>query len=332
MIRLSSTSRQPVREAWTLERLNAELTINLGMAIDRSTHGSYTSALNSYITFCRLHGFDIEPTPRTLALYVTFQSTYINPKSVDLSLSGIANQLETHFPEVRATRKCALVARALQGAKRRFGVPTHRKLPLTRANLLHVLASYGPTPPHDDLLFLTQLFTGTTCLMRLGELTWPDTLALRDYRKVSMRPSVERLPEAFSFWLPGHKADHFFEGNRLLILKSSTETYRLFASYLSSRDGFFRSRPELWLRANGTIPTRTWFITRLRHFFPNSIAGQSMRAGGATALAECGTAPMLIQAAGRWTSETFNRYVRKNPFLFEALLSGSAPHSSPLNF
>ena len=47
-----------------------------------------------------------------------------------------------------------------------------------------------------------------------------------------------------------------------------------------------------------------------------------MRAGGATALAEAGVAPNLIQTAGRWTSETFMRYVRKNPFLFEALLIG----------
>jgi len=70
-------SRQPVREAWTLARLNAELTINLGMAIDRATHDSYSSALNSYLTFCRLHSLDIEPTQRTLALFVTFQSAHI---------------------------------------------------------------------------------------------------------------------------------------------------------------------------------------------------------------------------------------------------------------
>ena len=186
MIDLSPTSRQPIQEAWTLEQLNAKLTINLGMAIDRSTHGNYTSAANSYITFYCLHGFDIEPTPHTLALYVTFQSNYINPKSVDTYLSGIANQLESHFPQVCTSRKSVLVAHALQGAKQRFGVSTHRKLPLAKANLLHVLTAYGPIPKHDDLLFLTQLFTGTNCLMRLGELTWPDALALQDYRKVSM--------------------------------------------------------------------------------------------------------------------------------------------------
>jgi hypothetical protein len=161
--------------------------------------------------------------------------------------------------------------------------------------------------------------------MRLAELTWPDKLALRDYRKVTMRHSVEQLDNSFSFWLPGHKADQYFEGNRLFIRHSSTETYNLFDSYLNSRDNLFQARPDLWLRSNGTIPTRTWFIHRLQHFFPNSIGGQSMRAGGATALAEAGVAPSLIQAAGRWSSDTFNRYVRKNPFLFEALLTGRAP-------
>lgn len=322
---MSSSSRQPRREAWTLERLNAELTINLGMAIDRSTHANYTSALNSYLTFCRLHGFDIEPTQRTLALYVTYQSSYINPSSVDTYLSGICNQLETHFPTVREARKSALVSRALQGAKRRFGVPTHRKLPLTHHNLLSALAVFNGNPTHDGLLFTTQLFTGTDCLMRLGELTWPDSVALRDYRKVTMRHTVQLLPDAISFWLPGHKADTIFEGNRLYIRASSAHTYALFKSYLTSRDHLFRARPELWLRSDGTIPTRSSFMKHLRRLFPTSYAGQSMRAGGATALAEAGASPQLIQAAGRWTSETFNRYVRKNPFMFTALLTGRAP-------
>ena len=329
MIQISRSSRQPERQAWTMERLNAELTINLGMAIDRSTHNSYSSALNSYLTFCRLHNLDIEPTQRNLALYITFQSTFINPKSVDSYLSGIANQLESHFPDVRTARKSMLVSRALQGAKRRYGVPTVHKLPLIRDNLITIFTAYQPNPSHDDLLFTSQVLTGFDCLMRLGELTWPDAVHLRDYRKVTMRHSVEFMVNAASIWLPGHKADQYFEGNRLVIRKGPfPDTYACFRDYLSSRDSLFRLRPELWLRADGTIPTRSWFIKRLRHFFPSAIAGQSMRAGGATALAEAGTAPHLIQTAGRWTSDTFNRYVRKNPFLFEALLIGrSSLHS-----
>ena len=93
-------SRQPHREAWTIDRLNTELTINLGLAIDCSTHESYSSALNLYITFCHLYDFDIEPTQCMLAYYVTFQSSHIDPKSVDSYLSSICNQLKSHFPKV----------------------------------------------------------------------------------------------------------------------------------------------------------------------------------------------------------------------------------------
>ena len=72
-------SRHPPQEAWTIDWLNSELMINLGLAINHSTHESYSSTLTLYHTFCHLHGFDIEPTQCTLAYYVTFQSSYINP-------------------------------------------------------------------------------------------------------------------------------------------------------------------------------------------------------------------------------------------------------------
>ena len=107
-----------------MEQLNAELTINLGMVIDCSTHNSYTSTLNSCLTFCHMHNLEIEPTPCNLVLLITFQSTIINLKSVDSYFSGIANQLETYFCDVWAACENNLVTHPLQGAK-------HRKRRLT---------------------------------------------------------------------------------------------------------------------------------------------------------------------------------------------------------
>ena len=49
-----------------------------------------------------------------------------------------------------------------------------------------------------------------------------------------------------------------------------------------------------------------------------------MQVGGATSLAESGVALNLIKVAGRWTLETFNCYVQKNPVLFKALLVGQS--------
>jgi len=99
---------------------------------------------------------------------------------------------------------------------------------------------YGLNPKHDDLLFTTQLAVGTTCLMWLAELTSPDKILLRDYRKVSMCHLVEILPDGLSFWLLGHKADKIFEGNRLIVHKGgSPDTHAHFSKYLTSCDARF---------------------------------------------------------------------------------------------
>jgi hypothetical protein len=67
MISLSVSSRQPAQLPWSTERLVHKCAIALGMVIDESTLSNYTSALNSYITFCRLHDRPIEPTRDTLS-------------------------------------------------------------------------------------------------------------------------------------------------------------------------------------------------------------------------------------------------------------------------
>jgi hypothetical protein len=51
--------------------------------------------------------------------------------------------------------------------------------------------------------------------------------------------------------------------------------------------------------------------------------------GGATRLAELGAAPDLIQAAGRWSSETFKIYIRKNPVILQAMLFGRPTFQDP---
>ena len=325
---ISRTARQPHREPWTIERLNYECSILLGMSIDHSTSASYSSALNSYLTFCKSHGLPVEPTPQTLSYYTTFQCYHINPKSVDSYLSGICNQLEPYFPDVRQHRKSALVNRTLAGAKRYRGTPTKRKSPLTVANLLTVANDLAPSTLHDDLLFNALLNTGFTGLLRLGELTWPDKITLRDYKKLTMRHTLQWTPTEYSFWLPTHKADTTFEGNRIVIKKiaGAPDPHPIMAEYVTSRDTLFPFHPQLWLRSNGSIPLRSWFIKRLRHYFTAEIAGQSLRAGGATAMAEAGAEPQLIKGAGRWSSNAFERYIRKNPVVLHALILSRSSH------
>lgn len=334
MIRTSVEARQPRRAAWPIERLIHERSINLGLALDNSTNQSYSSAFNSYLTFCDLHHLALEPTVDTLSLFVTFMAAHINPRSVDNYLSGVCSLLEEFYPEVRANRHSRLVSCTLRGAKRRYRVPVNRKLPLSRADLESTVASLSTTPVHDDLLFIAMLFDGFYGLLWLGELVWPDNSLLQTFEKVTLRTSVVIAETYHSFVLPWHKSDVHFEGSTIVVQRSeSADPQRCFLSYIASRDKLFPFNSFLWLCNNGSIPTRKWFISRLRGFFPDSISGHSLRAGGATSLAASGVPADRIQAMGRWSSDSFRIYIRKNPALLHALLfNGRSIHDSVTTF
>ena len=167
-----------------MEHLVNERSIALGYSLDASSFGAYTSALNSYLTFCNLHNLPVDPTPDTLSFYVVFLSTYIKPDSVNAYLSGICRQLEPFFPDVRRNRKSMLVSRTLTGCMRRFGTTVTRKTPLSHANLLFVIDSLVSNPSFDDILFIALLLTAFHALMHLGELVFPDKKSLRNYHKI----------------------------------------------------------------------------------------------------------------------------------------------------
>ncbi|THH17648.1 hypothetical protein EW146_g3202 [Bondarzewia mesenterica] len=175
----------PLQEAWTRERLERERAIAISFTLERSSQSAYTSSLNSYISFCHLHGFLLDPTPDTLSFYVV-----------------ICHQLEPFFPHVRTVRKSSLVIRSLRGCKKRMGSSPNRKQPLMRTDLVSLLTHYAESRDHDDLLFLALLTTGFHALMRIGELVWPDNRNHRDWRKVILRQSVHILPNGFEFFLP----------------------------------------------------------------------------------------------------------------------------------
>ncbi|KAF7299103.1 RNase H domain-containing protein [Mycena indigotica] len=302
MITPTIPSRQPIREAWTHERFERELAVALNASIDISSAHTYGSALNSWIEFCRINQFPTEPTEKTLAFFVVYR-------------------FDTHQPQLCRLIfvRSVLVSRALKGCKRIHGQAVKRKDPLTLGHLRTAIDRLPAIPTHDDLLFLAILLSGFHALHRLGEMTMPDNPKLRNPRKYTKRESVTLNAESYEYWLPAHKADVAFEGNRIIIADQAALKY--FLLYLDSRDRLLPFNPYLWARENGQVPPRAWFIKRLKHFFPNpNIAGQSLRAGGATHLAEDGALPHIIQAAGRWSSEAFQVYLRKHPTVLHGLL------------
>ena len=187
---------------------------------------------------------------------------HIKPSLVDSYLSGICNKLESFHPDVWKNHWHQLITKTLHGCKKLHTVPTTRKRPLSRAELADLQPQYMSSSRHDDLLFFVILLVGFHSLMWLGELVSPDSKTLQDFQKVTKCNTVELLPEGFAFFLPGHKANKFFEGNRVLLQHNSggDDPDRPFRKYLQSCNKLFPFHPQLWLRANGSVPTCGWFI------------------------------------------------------------------------
>src|SRR5260370_30783459 len=96
-----------------------------------------------------------------------------------------------------------------------------------------------------------------------------------------------------------HKADRLFEGSTVVLEQrcSDLDPVSLFNGYLSSCDKLFPLLPKLWIRRDGQVPTRSWFIHHLNTFFPNdNVAGHSLCSGSATALTIAVTPLEHIQA------------------------------------
>ncbi|RDB29637.1 hypothetical protein Hypma_015137 [Hypsizygus marmoreus] len=192
---------------------------------------------------------------------------HIKPTSVASYLSGICQQLEPYFPEVHHIRKSSLVSRTLAGCQCLRAVLTTRKCALTIDDLDHVVHHYSSSTDHNDRLFVAQLLTSFFALMRLGELTYPDNPKLRDDRKVIKITSVTIADDQYKFFLPGHKADKFFEGNTIIIRRQDSlhDPFKNFSLYILSRQTRFPLSSKLWLTAAGRVPTRSFFITRGPH-------------------------------------------------------------------
>ncbi|XP_006458838.1 hypothetical protein AGABI2DRAFT_40469, partial [Agaricus bisporus var. bisporus H97] len=254
-------------------------------AWDVSTRQVYRSHLKSYLIFVYSHDLDPEPNETTLALFVAYMSQYIKPSSVESYLTGIAHYLAPYYPKVYNWRTAQIVHQTLQGCKKLYNTPIQRKRALTLHDLSLITSYFDTSDNYDDRLFIAILLIGFYGLLRLGELVYPNDIRLDNTRKMVHRDTLTLVASSLQFQLPYHKADRYFEGNVVLIRRNSgiTDPIRAMARYIVLRDHKFARYNDLWVREDG----------------------HSLRSGGATFLAERGVRLDIIQALGRWSSDTF---------------------------
>ncbi|KZT25778.1 hypothetical protein NEOLEDRAFT_1156171 [Neolentinus lepideus HHB14362 ss-1] len=296
-------SFEPPQDAWTIEQLCYEWSVALSFALNQSSKLSYTSALNSYIKFCKMHSFPIEPvflvvvvccSLSLVSFYVMYMPAHIKPHG-----------LESYFPEVQQVQKIQLVLRTLCGCKWHYSQPVSCAQPISLADMQVIYDTLHLSNGHNDKLFLTLLFTGFHALMSLGELVSLDNPALRDFWKMSPWNTVAIDGSDYCFTLPTHKTN-LFKSNVILVQSSNNEPnpvqiFNLPTSY----------HPQLWLQDDGSVP--------LQHFFPK-MTGHALCCSGATLLTMNGVSPENIHHMGRWSSSAWEAYVHKHPILLQAFI------------
>ena len=105
----------------------------------------------------------------------------------------------------------------------------------------------------------------------------------------------------------------------LFYAQESADPVSLLQEFVRRRDKLHGVRRALFLRADGSHPTRAWFDSKLFSFVDKSFGGHSLRAGGATFYASLGLSESVIMALGRWSSEAWKIYIRDNPSVRAAL-------------
>ena len=143
------------------------------------------------------------------------------------------------------------------------------------------------------------------------------------------------LPNAYAFLLPHHKGDLVFKGNCVICrrITGAPDPLCVMGKYIDAWGCLYPLHLQLWLQSDGSSPVCTRWISQFQCFFPDSnLAGQSVWAGGATALAEAGAVPNLIMGSRQWTLAAWTSYVQKNSVLLHILLLAWTTHLQPLAF
>ncbi|KAF7761840.1 hypothetical protein Agabi119p4_9832 [Agaricus bisporus var. burnettii] len=241
---------------------------------------------------------------------------FIKASSIPSYLSGVVFCLCPLYPEITHIRHDDHIRLVLRGLLRQHGSNINCKQPISFTDLDKLFTTY-PHKSYDNQLFLTMLTVGFFGLLRLGELADSNDVRLINRCKTIQHKSLYFTASSAGFILPASKTDRFFAGNKVIVKSNHhhNDPVQAVRLYVNQHDQPFPNLPWLWLTSQGIPPTRSWFLNCFHLHFDTRYRGHSMRAGGATLLAQHGVPFHVIQAIGRWSSETFLIYIRTHPSL-----------------
>jgi hypothetical protein len=192
---------------------------------------------------------------------------------------------------------------------------------------LRAMLRWGKWSEYDEALYTALLTIGVFGLFRVGELTSPTTTTFD--RDEALRFSDITLgaddvgDEFLDVRLRASKTDVCRRGVTIRMYATGQRdlcpvaAFRRFARR-RTKLGFSRDSPA-FCKATGKFVTRDDVskaiktLARLAGYDPTHFVTHSMRAGGATTMAQLGYDASIIKLFGRWRSDCFTEYIKIAP-------------------
>ena len=287
-----------------------------------STAKKYLGAFCRWKIWASKHKFDILPAEvHHVSLHLQYLADSTNSKSaVEETSNALAWVHGT--PRLSSPTSSIFVKATLEGLQRRLARPSIKKTPVTISMLSEIVQDAKKSVSLSDLRLTTACLLAFAGFLRFSEL-------------ISVRPcDITMLENAIKLHIPRSKTDQLRKGDKVLIAKTGNNTclVAVLQQYMTAAGIPWEDQRPLFrpicktkegekLRDSGNIS-----YSCLRELFKKTLAQlgynqvefglHSLRAGGATSVANNGVADRLFKCHGCWKSENAkDGYIDDSPEL-----------------
>lgn len=324
--------KQPPASWYDESPLNRRPSYYLWYGLATSTRSGYSTALNSYTTYCRSHLSNpaLPASPGSLTDWCAdLADRSITAKTIKSYLRGVRSaHVDRGFADLSAFVH-PMLDRMVAGMKRLKGdgIPRERR-PIASDILLKMLDTFDVFT-RQGVTFHAAFCLAFAAFLRIGEFTWSS--GDREASDLSQwkvtRASVTLSSDSLELTLLSSKTDPFRRGVTIPVAATGdaacavASLRHLFKTFPAPRGApLFEAVGGEAFTADLVSKTLRSILSRLG--YSGHYAGHSFRRGAATEARLAGLPDSSIQLLGRWKSDCYALYVDTNrAFLLRASLT-----------
>ena len=272
-----------------------------------------------------------------LLAYIAIIHKSINPSTLLSYLSALNDKHASMGFNWNPVRYNPSTLRTLNLIKRAYvHRPTKKAEIITRSHLF-TISSYKFPDEFETLLFRAIAFIAFYGLARLGELVQSSSNPTNNTLYIdNIAIHSDANPPCVLIQLPIAKTRNSAFPDILVIHQTFDELCptRIISTYIKARLSLNLNADQRYLfsHKDGSLANKRWFLQKLNEIFPQKrLSGHGFRAGGTTELILRGLPPHIVQLAGRWSSDTFEEYIRRHPLVLNAHITALYRNTNPGN-